>query len=111
MEARHRDALTQAITSGANLAIDTAQAKAKEIDLDEVLAYAKNSVPDAIKHFNPTNWFLQEKAAAEVSKALAARNMQAEIILPTLLIEDKSHASGNTFESRDQAISFVGATI
>lgn len=67
MQARHREALHSALTTGAQLAIDRKLTSQAAINL--ILAYARQSVPDAIKALKPGADILENLARAKLAKA------------------------------------------
>lgn len=67
IEARHRDALHAALTTGAQLALDRKLSAKAAIDL--AVAYARQSVPDAIKALKPDPDLLEHIARAKIAAA------------------------------------------
>lgn len=69
IEAKHRDALHQALMTGARLAASRQLDAAKAIDL--ILGYVRTSVPDAIGKLNPPQSVLENLAKAKIEEVKA----------------------------------------
>jgi hypothetical protein len=67
IEARHRDALQSALANGAVLAIERKLTADAAVRL--IVAYARQSVPDAIKTLRPASEVLEQLARAKLAKA------------------------------------------
>jgi len=70
IEARHREALHSAIMSGVESALQHGPGKAADQLVDEAVAYARKSVPDAIARLAPDNVILRRLADRYVRTAL-----------------------------------------
>lgn len=70
IEAKHRDALHSAVMSGVESALQKGVGPASDQLVEEAIAYAKASVPDAIAKLAPDNFILRRLAERYVRKAL-----------------------------------------
>lgn len=71
IEAKHRDALHSAMTTGALLALAKLGIGANKAALaTAAVDYAKTSVPDAIKKLSPSDGTLADLAAAKIQSVL-----------------------------------------
>lgn len=67
IEARHREALHAALTTGAQMALDRKLTTQAAINL--AVGYAQRSVPDAIKALKPATEVLENLARAKIAAA------------------------------------------
>ena len=68
IEARHREALHRAIMSGLQAAIARQGGKATEMVIEEAIAHAQTSVPDALRALRPDAGTLRRIVAARLAE-------------------------------------------
>lgn len=76
VEQKHRDALHKALETGVNLAFDTLQMHPAVATHDKavsvVIDYVRESVPEALKRFSPSQQQLEDMARAKLQAKLDA---------------------------------------
>lgn len=70
VEARHREALHSALMSGVMAGLRAGPDAARDVLIDRAVAYAKSSVPDAIRKLGPKDFVLRQLAEAKVNDLL-----------------------------------------
>lgn len=75
IEAKHRDALHQALMTAARLAL--AKQLTGAVAVDMILEYAKRSVPDALNKLNPPQVIIEQLAKSKIEAVKAEPAFQA----------------------------------
>jgi hypothetical protein len=70
IEARHRDALHRAIMSGLRAAMARRNGTTDALVIEEAIAHAQTSVPDALRALRPDPGTLQRIAAARLAEII-----------------------------------------